>query len=60
MFVVISPSLRSDHEMIENCASKIHQNAMRREHGRHDERDQHHRAQIIALNGRFLFSSSAR
>jgi len=41
MFSVIRPRCLSDHEMMENCESKIHQNAQSRQHRGHDEGDQH-------------------
>src|SRR5665213_1601983 len=59
MLWLIHPSLMSDHDRIENCASKIHQNASAdstvgtMKGIRTSERN-------TALNGRFSFSSNAR
>src|SRR3954469_6557232 len=59
MFCEISPRCFSDHEMIENCESKIHQNASADStvgtmNGIRTS------ARSIALNGMFSLSSSAR
>ena len=59
MFSVINPICFSDHEMIENCESKIHQNASADStvgtmNGISTS------ARSMALNGMFSFSSSAR
>src|SRR3954453_8717165 len=55
----ISPRWRRDHEMIENCASKIHQNAIAESTvGTTNGMSTIERSS--ALNGRFLFRSRAR
>src|SRR3954471_17012243 len=59
MFCEISPRCFSDHEMIENCESKIHQNASADStvgtmNGISTS------ARSIALNGMFSLSNSAR
>ena len=59
MFCVINPSCLSDHEMIENCASKIHQNASA-DSTVGTMNGISTIARSIALNGRFSFNSSAR
>ena len=59
MFSVIRPSCFSDHEMIENCESKIHQNASA-DSTVGTMKGISTRARSIALNGMFSFSSSAR
>src|SRR3954454_9763753 len=59
MFWVIRPSCLSDQEMIENCESKIHQNASAdRTVGTMNGISTS--ARSIALNGMFSFNSSAR
>ena len=59
MFWVISPRFISDQEMIENCASKIHQNASA-DNTVGTMNGISTSARSIALNGMFSFSSSAR
>ena len=59
MFWVISPSFRSDHEMIENCASKSHQNAIA-DSTVGTMNGISTTARSIALNGMFSLSSNAR
>ena len=59
MFSVINPICFSDQEMIENCESKIHQNASADStvgtmNGISTS------ARSMALNGMFSFNSSAR
>ena len=59
MLVAISPILRSDQDMIENWLSKIHQNAMA-ESTVGTMNGISTIARMIALNGMFWLSSSAR
>src|SRR3954469_6733928 len=59
MFWVISPRCFSDHEMIENWESKIHQNASA-DSTVGTMKGISTRARSIALNGMFSLSSSAR
>src|SRR6266404_9260899 len=59
MFWVISPRCLSDHEMIENCASKIHQNASA-DNTVGTMKGINTSARNIALNGMFSFNNSAR
>ena len=59
MLPEISPRWRSDHEMIENCGSKIHQNAIA-ESTVGTMNGISTTARSVALNGRFSLSSSAR
>ena len=59
MFWVIRPSCFSDHEMIENCESKIHQNASA-DSTVGTMKGISTSARSIALNGMFSFNSSAR
>ena len=59
MFSVISPICLSDQEMIENCESKIHQNASA-ESTVGTMKGISTSARSIALNGMFSFNSSAR
>ena len=59
MFCVITPRCLSDHEMMENCESKIHQNASA-ESTVGTMKGTSTIARSIALNGKFSFNSSAR
>src|SRR5258708_4489304 len=59
MFWVIRPRCLSDHEMIENCESKIHQNASA-DNTVGTMNGISTSARSIALNGMFSFNSSAR
>src|SRR3978361_1748918 len=59
MFSVIRPMCLSDHEMIENCESKIHQNASA-DSTVGTMKGISTSARSIALNGMFSFRSSAR
>ena len=59
MLWVIRPSWMSDQEMIENCASKIHQNASA-DSTVGTMKGISTIARSIALNGMFSLSSSAR
>ena len=59
MLSVINPICLSDQEMIENCASKIHQNASA-DSTVGTMKGISTSARSIALNGMFSFSSKAR
>src|SRR6195952_4797267 len=59
MFWVIRPMCLSDHEMIENCESKIHQNASA-DSTVGTMKGISTSARRIALNGMFSFNSSPR
>ena len=59
MLCVIRPRCLSDQEMIENCASKIHQNASA-DSTVGTMKGISTIARSIALNGMFSFNSSAR
>src|SRR3954451_17736570 len=59
MFWVIRPRCFNDHEMIENCESKIHQNA-NADSTVGTMKGISTKARSIALNGMFSLSSSAR
>src|SRR4051794_11962255 len=59
MFCEISPRCLSDQEMIENCESKIHQNASA-DSTVGTMKGIKTKARSIALKGMFSFSSSAR
>ena len=59
MLPLISPSWRSDHEMIENCGSKIHQKAIA-DSTVGTMNGISTTARMIALNGSFSFSRIAR
>ena len=59
MLTVIRPIFLSDHEMIENCGSNSHQNAMA-DSTVGTMNGISTTARRIALNGRFSLSSSAR
>ena len=59
MLWVIRPRCRSDHEMIENCESNIHQNASA-DSTVGTMKGISTSARSMALNGMFSLSSSAR
>src|SRR4030088_3813066 len=59
MFWVIRPRCLSDHEMIENCESKIHQKASA-DSTVGTMKGISTSARSIALNGMFSFNNSAR
>src|SRR5215831_20094392 len=59
ILAVIRPIFLSDHEMIENCGSNSHQNAMA-ESTVGTMNGTSTKARRMALNGRFSLSSSAR
>ena len=59
MLASISPSFLSDHEMTENCGSKIHQNAIA-DSTVGTMKGISTTARMMALNGSFWLSSSAR
>src|SRR5215831_8611030 len=59
ILVVIRPIFLSDHEMIENCGSNSHQNAMA-DSTVGTMNGTSTRARRIALKGRFSFSNNAR
>src|SRR6185312_8812843 len=59
ILAVINPILFSDHEMIENCGSNSHQNAIA-DSTVGTMKGTSTTARMMALNGRFSFSSSAR
>src|SRR6185312_7746851 len=59
MLWLINPILMSDQDKIENCASKIHQNASA-DSTVGTMKGISTSARNIALNGRFSFSSNAR
>src|ERR1700730_18302966 len=59
IFCVIRPRCLSDHEMIENCESKIHQNA-NADSTVGTMKGINTSARSMALNGMFSFNSSAR
>src|SRR3954462_2715103 len=59
MFWVIRPICFSDHEMIENCESKIHQNASA-DNTVGTMNGISTNARSMALNGMFSFNSNAR
>src|SRR6185437_14013064 len=59
IFVVINPIFLSDQEMIENCGSNSHQNAIA-DSTVGTMNGMSTTARMIALKGRFSFSNSAR
>src|SRR6267142_4359608 len=59
MFWVMMPRCLSDHEMIENCESKIHQNASA-DSTVGTIKGIRTSARSMALNGMFSFNNSAR
>src|SRR6185312_15122833 len=59
IFAVISPIFLSDHEMIENCGSNSHQNAIA-DSTVGTMNGNRTTARMTALNGSFSFNSKAR